>query len=412
MATPRRSTHSLAGVLLRLLAPCAVLAAGWFGFQQLSIPIERPIEQAAEKAKLRTRVVDIVVGDYPVIVETHAVVQSHNAVTLTCEVAGKVTRVSQAFEAGSYFSQGEVLLEIDRSDYLTAVTIAESELKSSQSALKLAKLNEERKLRLIKANAVSGADVQAASATREQAEAAVELSESRLEQARLNLTRTKVTAPFDGRVQSKLVGVGQTAGANTPLGEVFAIDFAELRLPISGEQRRYLDLPERADDLSVDVTLHDAIDLSSPSVWHAEILRTEGVLDEDSRDLFAIARVTDPFGLQSGEAPLRIGQPVLARIKGQVLQDVIALPRAAVRQLDRVLLVSKSDQALLPVGVEPVWTDSERVVVDGSSIPEEMWLAITPMPYAPEGAIVEIIPPADIATSTADATSPDKNATN
>lgn len=388
---------------MRLLAPCLVLAAGWLGFRQLSTKVERPLEQAEEKAQLRTRVDEMVVGAYPVIVKTHAVVQAHNPVTLTPEVAGKVIRVSDSFQVGSYFREGEVLVEIDRRDYETALAIAQSQLESARSAVKLAKLNEERKLRLIKANAVSGAEVYEASATREQAEADVDLAKTQLEQARLNLNRTKVTAPFDGRVQTKLIGIGQTAAANTPLGEVFAIDFAELRLPISGDQRKYLDLPERADDPPVAVTLYDAIDPSHDHVWEAKIVRTEGVLDQDSRDLFAIARVDDPFGIESGKRPLRIGQPVRAMIEGEVLKDVVALPRSAVRQLDRAVLVSKEDRSLLPIEIEPVWSDSDYVVVHGSSIPENMWLATTPMPYTPEGSVVEIIPPADMTTSTAEA---------
>lgn len=407
MATPSEMFRNSAGIVLRVLAPCLVLVAGWYGFKQLSIEVEQPPEPTAEKAKLRTRVEEIHVGDYPVIISTHAVVQAHNPVTLSPEVAGKVNVVSPSFEVGSYFREGELLVELDRRDYETALAIADSELDSARSALKLAKLNEERKLRLIKANAVSGAEVYEASAVREQAEADVELAGTRLEQARLNLSRTKVTAPFDGRVQSKLIGIGQTADANTPLGEVFAIDFAELRLPISGDQRQFLELPERAGDPPVAVTLEDAIDESNKGIWRASIVRTEGVLDEDSRDLFAIARVDDPFGLESGKPPLRIGQPVRARIEGQVLRDVVALPRAAVRQLDRVVLVGKEDLALLPIEIAPIWSDAESVVVPSSSIPSDKWLATTPMPFTPEGSVVEIIPETDVTTTTVEATPAD-----
>lgn len=406
MASPTDQSRSYAGIVVRLLFPCVVLIAGWYGFSQLSIEIDQPPEDAEQKAQLRTRVQELVVTDYPVMIKTHAVVQPHNQVTLTSEVAGQVVRVSPSFEVGSYFREGEVLVEVDSRDYANAVAIAQSELVAAKSVLKLAQLNEQRKLRLIQANAVSRAEVDSASATREQAEADVSLAESRLEQAELNLQRTRVIAPFDGRVQSKLIGLGQMADANTPLGEVFAIDYAELRLPISGRQRRYLDLPELADDPPISVTLRDAIDQSSEETWHAQIVRTEGVLDQDSRDVFAIARVDDPFARQTDGAPLRIGQPVVAMIEGKVLQDVIALPRGAVRQLDRVVLVLKEDRSLMPTEVESIWSDADNVVVPSASLPEGVWLATTPMPYTPEGSIVEIIPAADTATSTADATPP------
>lgn len=407
MAKPPETSRKHASLLVRAALPCVILGAGWLGFRQLAVEIEKPPPPAEEKVTLRTRVEELDVTDYPVVVKTHAVVQPHNRVTLTAEVAGKVARVSPSFEVGAYFTEGEVLVEIDPRDYQTALSIAESQLAAAKSALELAKLDEERKLFLIERNAVSQAELDVASATREQAEADVELAATQVEQAKLNLQRTKVVAPFDGRVQSKMIGLGQLANSNSPLGEVFAVDFAEARLPISGEQRRFLDLPEFADDAPVDVTLRDAINDSSDAVWRAKIVRTEGVLDENSRDLFAIARVDDPFGRESGAPPLRIGQPVVASIEGKVLRNVIALPRQAVRQLDKIVLVNQSDQTLLPMNVQALWADDDRVVVESSSIPEGMWLATTAMPYTPEGAEVDIIPHTDTNASIADSTPPD-----
>ncbi|WP_158261416.1 MULTISPECIES: efflux RND transporter periplasmic adaptor subunit [Pirellulaceae] len=343
--------------------------------------------------------------DYPVVVKTHAVVQPHNQVTLTSQVSGTVASINASFEVGAYFNKGDVLVEIDPSDYQTALSVSESELEVAKSELKLAKLVEERKLRLVESNAVSQGEVETASASREQAEANVALAETQVEQARLNLGRTKIVAPFDGRVMSKLIGIGQLAGTNTPLGEVFAIDYVEVRLPISGEQREFLELPEFADDAPIAVQLQDGIRQANDSIWNGRIVRTEGVLDADSRDLFAIARIEDPFGRTSGTKPLRIGQPVIASIEGTLLRDVIALPRAAVRQLDQIVLVNQENQTLLPLMVEPLWSDAEKVIVPSKSVPKGMWLATTPMVFTPKGAKIEIIPPANPTITIAESTS-------
>ncbi|TWU15610.1 efflux RND transporter periplasmic adaptor subunit [Allorhodopirellula heiligendammensis] len=416
MAASSTQSSSFVGVVLRLAIPCIILAAGWFGFQRLASEIERAPLPEPKKVLLRSRIEEINVVDYPVVVTTHAVVQAHNRIMLTSEVSGTVTKTSASFEVGAYFKAGEVLVEIDQSDYLTALAIAESELAVAKSELKLAIIVEERKLRLVESNAVPQGEVETASASREQAESNVALAETNVEQAKLNLRRTKFVAPFDGRVVSKLIGRGQMAGANSPLGEVFAIDYAEVRLPVSGDQREFLNLPEFADDPPLEVRLQDGILQSSDLVWDATIVRTEGVLDANSRDLFAIARIDDPFGQKSGKPPLRIGQPVIASIQGKVLRDVIALPRAAVRELDQIVLVDRTDQTLLPLQVKTLWSDADKVIVSSSAIPQGMWLATTPMPFTPSGARIEIIPPAntDAAISIADSNSPesDKNATN
>jgi len=405
MATPDDKTHTAAPLLLRLSLPLAILALGWFGFSKLSVELDTEPPPEKEKRTLRTKVEVLKTTDYPVRIKTNAVVQPHNLVSLTTEVSGSVTRVSPSFEVGAYFTKGEVLVEVDAQNYATAVSIAKSRHQAAVSALELAKLDEGRKLRLIERDAVSRAEVDVASATREQREADVALAEAELAQAKLDLKRTKVVAPFDGRVQTKTIGLGQMTNANTSLGQIFAIDFAEARLPISARQSQFLTLPEYADDSPVEVKLRDGINNLSETIWHASIVRTEGVLDESSRDLFAIARIDDPFGRYSDHPPLRIGQPVVASIEGIVLHDVVALPRSAVRQLDQIILIDQQEQTLSAHTIESIWTNAEHVIVRSSAIPSGKWLATTPMVYTPEGSKVEIIPDASPTASIADSTS-------
>ena len=185
------------------------------------------------------------------------------------------------------------------------------------------------------------------------------------------------------------------------LGVVFAVDFAEVRLPIAGRELQFIDLPELADDSPVEVELRNAINEASETVWKAKIIRTEGVLDEDSLELFAIARVDDPFGRKTGHPPLRIGQPVVGSIVGNVLTDVVALPRVAVRQLDQVFLVDKSELTLMAKTIFPIWSDEGYVIVRDPSIPDGALLATTHLVYAPNGAKVEIIPSIHLTTETA-----------
>jgi len=405
MATENHISRSSGGLLLRAALPCLILLLGWFGFSKLSVEIEDKPPVVEEKRVPRTRVEELAVRDYPIRVKTHGIVQAHNQVTLSAEIAGTVSKVSPSFETGAYFSAGEVLVEIDARNYAAEVSMAESRLLAARSALKLAKLNEQRKLRLIESNAVSRAEVDAASATREQSEADVELAAAQLDQSKVNLKRTKVLAPFDGRVQAKNIGLGQMAGPNTPLGQIFAIDFVEVRLPISASQREFLTLPEFADDQPVEVELRDAINKASKAIWTARIVRTEGVLDTDSRDLYAIARIDDPFGRHSEHPPLRIGQPVVASIEGITLRDVIALPRNAVRQLNKIILVRKDELTLLPITINSLWSDADHVIVASSEIPAGLWLATTPMVLTPEGAKVEIMPE-DLPETTVAGTSP------
>ncbi len=392
-------------MLVRASLPVGVLALGCTAYHILAwSPKEDSLPPAAPQV-VRTRVAELHVRDYPVVIKTHGIIQPHDPVILSAQVAGEVQRINPAFETGSYFAAGDVLLELDPKDYEIAVAVAAARELGAQAALKLATLNHQRSLELAERKVITDAEFEQTSATRAQMQAEADSAVAQLERAKRDLERTKIRAPFEGRVSRLAVGLGQTVGVGTPLGEVFAVDFAEVRLPIAARELPFLDLPELPNDTPVEVELRDAVSEAAPTVWRARIVRTEGTLDRDSLELFAIARIDDPFGRNSGLPPLRIGQPVKASIAGKVLHDVVTIPRAAVRQLDQVFLVDKSELTLTAKTIVPLWSDEEHVIVRDPSLPNGALLSTTHLVYAPNGAKVEILPdiesPVTAATATA-----------
>ena len=114
----------------------------------------------------------------------------------------------------------------------------------------------------------------------------------------------------------------------------------------------------------------------------------------------------DPFGFDTGLPPLRPGQPVTGFLAGRVLTNVFVLPRAAVRELDRVLLVDSDKLTLSARRITPLWSDEEHIIVRDPAIRGGTLLATTHLVYAPEGARVEIIPDIPVATTNAPAATP------
>ena len=381
-------------IVLRVLIPVAIVVIGYLGYAWLSIEPERAKRPKGKSKPIKTRVEELRVGDFTPVVRTRGVVRPHDEVPLTPQVAGRIVRVHPGFEDGSFFAEGDVLVELDPQDFETAVVAAKAQLARAESVYaqesaraQQAKLNWEDLgydeepnalvLRLPQLN---------------EAEANVSAAKAQLEQAERNRERAKVRAPFDGRVRQRNVGLGQSVGSGTPLGTVFAIDYAEVRLPIPSRDMKYLQLPEDPGDPTVDVELRDALGDDTETVWRGTIVRTEGALDADSLDLFAIARVEDPFGRGSDTTPLRIGQPVLAAIQGRVLEDVIVVPRLAVRQLSTVVLIDPQELTLQSHTVKPVWADEEFLVIRDSSIANGTLIATTNLVYAPNGSKVEVLP--------------------
>jgi len=379
-------------VFMRAALPVGILGAGCVAYLILAVEPRKAKAPPAAKQPIRTRVTELRVRDYPVVIKTHGVVRPHDEVTLSAQVSGLITQISPTFEAGAYFAKGDVLMELEANDYRIALAVAEARLLGTKAALQLATLDHERNLKLFRDKLISDAAADQTSAVRAQAAAEVDSAIAQVERAKRDLDRTRIRAPFDGRVRQRAVGLGQSVSPGTPLGVVFAVDFAEVRLPLAGRELQFLKLPEKLDDPPLDVELVDAVGGVSAMVWKAKIVRSDGALDDNSLELFAIARVDDPFGWKSGNPPLRIGQPVTAFIAGKVLTNVVALPRMAVRQLDQIILIDKQYLTLTPKTILPVWADEQHVVVRDPEIHDGVLLSLTQLVYAPAGSKVEIIP--------------------
>ncbi len=378
--------------VVRVLLPLGMLAIGWIGFSILSVEPEKTKIPEGKKRGIKTRVVELQVQDFTTTIRTRGIVRPHNEVTLTPQVAGKISRILPGFEDGTFFKEGDTLLELDPQDYESAVIVAQAQLARADAAHKL----EQTRAKQAKLNwddlglDEEPNDLVLRLPQLREAKAIVDSATAQLEQAKRNLERTKVRALFNGRVRHRSVGLGQSAGPGTPLGTVFAIDFAEVRLPIASRDIKFLSLPEGPEDPPIEVELYDSLN-HNDTVWKAKIIRTEGTLDQASLELFAIARVIDPFGRKSGHPPLRIGQPVAASISGHVLEKVIVVPREGVQQLDRILLVDPADLTISSRNIEPIWSDEKNVVIRDTTIPDGTLLAVTRIHYAPIGSKVEIM---------------------
>ncbi len=394
-------------MLSRILLPMFILALGFGAWKWLSKPVEEPKPERQPRQVLETTRLELTRTRFPVILETQGTVRAHHTTMLTAQVSGTVMRVNPQFEDGAFFDEGDVLLELDPADLEALLVSSESRVASAEAAL----AQEEARAKQARLNweDIGYKDDPSPLVLRvpqlKEANANVTAAKADLDQAQRNLERAKIRAPFAGRVKLRLVGLGQAIGGTTPLGEIFATDFAEVRLPLSASQINFAKLPTREDDAPVNVTLTDALgSAATPHTWRARIVRTEGTLDESSRELFAIARIDDPFGLVSGNPELRIGQPVRAAVEGIVLEDVFVLPRSALRGLNRVYLIDREKLAIARTPVEPIWNTTDTLVVrDG--LKEGDWLATSRLPYAPDGAPVRIVE-TPVSTGTTDAEKP------
>jgi RND family efflux transporter MFP subunit len=384
----------------RLLAPLAVLALGVLG--AVTLLATRPELEARPRDAVvpLVRVALVKLEDLTLEVATHGTVKPRTESALVPEVSGRVLEISPSLAAGGFFAEGDVLLRIDPRDYEVALeraraSVARSASEHSRSAAELARARS-----LAEREFASAAQLD--EAVRNEAVASATLREARaaLMQSERDLARTTLRAPFAGRVREEQVDVGQFVSRGAPVATLYAVDWAEVRLPVPDDELAFLDLPlvwrgEQTELPGPEVRLFARFG-GAEQEWSGRIVRTEGEIDPKSRMVHAVARVEDPYGHSGGDRPpLAVGLFVRAAIRGKVVPNVAVLPRGALRSGSQVLVLD-ADGRLRFRDVEVLRAQRDEVVIRAGLADGER-VCVSPLETVVDGMAVRVAPDVDVA---------------
>lgn len=152
-------------------------------------------------------------------------------------VSGHLNRVH--FAEGGLVTKGQLLFTIDDREYRAAADAARADTARAEARVALAKQELARSETLIAARAVSKGELDQSRMEAHQAEADVLAARARLAQAELNVSFTRVTAPFAGRAGAALVKPGNVVAAGqTLLTTVVSVD--PVYVTFTGDERAYL----------------------------------------------------------------------------------------------------------------------------------------------------------------------------
>ncbi len=282
------------------------------------------------------------------------------------EIKGRVTWISPNLVVGGYFQAGDLLVTIDAADYEARTGLAQAQLLRAEAELEHKRFELQRLQTLIKDNLVSQSNLENAARAHKIAKANVIESKINLAQAERDLSRTKITAPFEGMVRSESIDIGQFVQQGAPIASIYASDAVEVRLPIVNAQLAYLD-PANLQRGELDPATAPMIRLTAryagtSFVWRGQLARTEGEIDAQSRMITAVARVRQDN--QSPDVPpLQVGAFVAAEIEGQYLNDIVRLPRAALRPNSQDLIID-GDNRLRFRAVNVLRLENDFVLID------------------------------------------------
>ncbi|MCP5015972.1 MAG: efflux RND transporter periplasmic adaptor subunit [Ketobacter sp.] len=278
---------------------------------------------------------------------TRGTVTPGTEIQLMSEVSGQVLELSPNFANGGFFRKGEVLIRIDPIEYEVNIKRAEASKAQAYQAKLQAEAEKKARSRVknTSSSRLANYDIQY-----RQAEAQYEAAVAELEAVKLQRDRTTVRAPFDGRVRLAALNVGQYVRPGLQMGAIYAVDVAEIRLPLSDRQLGLVDVPSRFQDslnqTLPEVTLTEKF-AGRTYTWKGKVVRAEGGVDERNRLLYVVAQVRDPYAAdpnQPGRPELVSGSFVEATIDGRRFERVFEVPRKALRNGAQLWVVDENNQ--------------------------------------------------------------------
>ena len=379
--------------IARIAVPVLILAVGATGFAYLRAAgepperIERPfLGPLVEAIEMPARRVEVVV-------EGQGTVRPSAEIDLVPQVSGLTVWKSPNLVPGGTFAADELLLQIDARDYDLARDQAEAAVAQARYRSELAR--EEADLAREEWERISAAGEQPSQLVLripqlQSAEADLKAATARLEESELRLARTRIRAPFDGRVRHARVDVGQHLNAGQPVGRIYSIEQAEIVVPLPDEDLAWFALPrpvplghrsgepapaidagrrEQPGDVQVFAEQGAAAVVTGSFAgrlhqWSGRVVRTEGELDPQSRMVRLVVEVDEPYGgVAVGRAPLTVGMFVEVAIQGRPVDGVRVLPRGALRQGGKVWAVAP-DGVLRVRDVRVLRAGKEEVLVE------------------------------------------------
>ena len=386
---------------LKIILPILVIVASALAARKMILS-RPPVEIRDPEVMIPAiRTIQVYPESVRLTVKAHGTVVPRTESVLAPEVSGRIIYVSDSLRSGGFFEAGELLVQLESTDYELAGVQAKSAV--SQAQLRLEQERAEAAIALREWKSLG--EGEASSLLRREpqlalAEAVLESARAASEQADRNLARTEILAPFAGRVRREQVDLGQFVTIGTPLATIYAVDSAEIRLPLPDEELAFVDLPlnyrgDHQPRFRPRVIIRARF-AGSEHTWSGRIVRTEGEIDPQTRVVYAIAQVENPYGRGKDltRPPLAVGMFVEAEIMGHLAKDIFQVPRAALRGKDRVAVVDE-DSRLRFRQVEVLRRRNDTVLISKGLEPGER-VSVATLEFVVDGMQVRVLEEAEI----------------
>ncbi len=365
-------------IIVKIILVIVVLGAGFWVCDYLlkTAPRIQPGEEPRTARIVQT--IRVTPRSQRVNITVYGQVIPARTVILKSQVSGRIITQHDALHVGGYLSAGEEVIIIDRADYELDLAERKTALEEASFELEVEKGRQvvaAHEWDELKRDLVTE-DVNRALVLREphlrRAEAMVEKAMQQIAKAELALSRTAITSPFNAIVLNEAVEVGQLVNTGDHLCTLVGADEFWVQTTIPFADLNHIEFPH-ADRPGADAMVTLDIGGGQRARWEGKVLRMLADLETDSRMARVVVRVMDPLGFKTHERhklPLLLGNYARVEIAAGTIADAIAIPRAALREGNRIWVVG-ADNTLRILAAEILWMLEDMVLIASAVEPHD-----------------------------------------
>ncbi|MFL2771081.1 MAG: efflux RND transporter periplasmic adaptor subunit [Rhodospirillaceae bacterium] len=377
-----------------------LVAAGVLGFIILQVLAPSPVQlqQQVTAQLVRVQTVQLIQG--PISVKGNGPVRPRADVILSAQVSGEIIATSPALVTGGSFKKGETLAHIDPRPFRSALNQAQADRQALQADLEFAEKQLQRDQKLTASGAKSERQRDETLNQRDRTKAQIAGLDALISARLIDLERTAIIAPFDGRVLTDLVDEGSVVRPGVEIARVYATDIFEIIVPFSDREAALIPGlwdTERRQTVRATATLPFRGRLYR---WDGYVDRVEAGIDPDTRTIDVIVRVAEPTrpgylidpdtqGIIGDPPPMLIGTYADIEIDGVSLSYAL-IPRSGLKNGNSVWLV-KNDKTLKVISVEVIQDQESMVAIRSSGLEAGAKIVVSSLDFATDGLEVRIV---------------------
>lgn len=312
-----------------------------------------------QKQTTLVEIISATPASQPIRIEVMGQVKAATQTDIKTQAAGKIIHAAPEFLPGGFFKAGEEMLRIDPADYELDVRIKSATLNQAKATMSLEMGKQsiaQDELRILEQTTGRKLDNSGLALRKPQyaqAKADVEAAKAALDLAELNLKRTGITAPFDAMVQTRNVNLGNSVSTQETLATLVRTDEYWIEISVPVQDLHWLELPDIQGKGGSKASIY--LD-GGRGLREGRLFKNTGTLDPQSRLATLIVSIPDPLLLQSKSKtkdtyPLVLEDYVRVTLHGKILENAFILPRAYIRDENKVWIEKDGKLIIRPVTI-------------------------------------------------------------